>query len=514
MRTIPVLSRRSPDPCHGIVAVGRTDTDASVRRRPGRLLAGASLAAVMALSACSVAPDGGSAVDAEAAAPDSEPVPTDQDNLSTFAVDIDTASYEYARQAIANGWLPESENIRPEEFVNYFRQDYAEPADDGFTVTVDGTRTPEWYTTTDQPTHLVRVGLQTRTEPEDERSDAHLTFVIDTSGSMEGEERLPVVKESLRTLVDQLRPTDAIAIVTYSDQAQVVQPMTDVADRAQIHSAIESLAVAGSTNMEEGLSLGYQVASEGFGADAINRVILLSDGLANTGSTEHEQILATARDKAADGITLLCVGVGMAYGDNLMEQLADNGDGFAVYFSTATQARKLFVEQLAATLAVRAKDAKVQVTFDPEVVESYRLIGFENRAVADEDFTDDSVDGGEVGPGHSVTALYAVTVAAEATGSVLSAAVRWLDPDTGAASQAEGSAEFSDTDVDIDAASQRLAVDLIAAAFAEALRGNDVATELDLAVLAEQAERLAGATEDAEVVELAELIRAAQALRE
>lgn len=526
MRIIPpVLFRWSPRRPSEAVPMNRSLIDpVSTRRLAGsgvlprraRLLIGVSMAAGLALSGCSVSGTDGAAAERSAtndSATDSEPVMTDEDNLSTFAVDIDTASYEYARQSILNGWLPESENVRPEEFVNHFRQDYPEPVDDGFTVTVDGAVAPEWYTTTDQPTHLIRVGLQTRTEPEEERSDAHLTFVIDTSGSMDAEERLPVVKESLRTLVDELRPTDAIAIVTYSDQARVVQPMTDVADRAEIHAAIQSLTVGGSTNMEDGLALGYQAASEGFGEDAINRVILLSDGLANTGSTEHDQILATARDKAADGITLLCVGVGMAYGDNLMEQLADNGDGFAVYFSTATQARKLFAEQLAATLAVRAKDAKVQVTFDPEVVESYRLIGFENRAVADEDFTNDSVDGGEVGPGHSVTALYAVTIAPEATGPILSAAVRWLDPDTGVAAEAEGTTDLADTDVDLDSASQRLAVDLIAVAFAEALRGNELATGLDLATLADQASRLAEATEDADVVELAELIAAAHSLR-
>lgn len=471
--------------------------------------------AVVAAIALGAAGCGGGAAGTEtdyAQAAENPPTPTDEDNQSTFAVDIDTASYEYARQMIHNGRLPDPDMVRPEEFVNAFSQDYTEPDDHGFSVSVDGVATPDWYASPDAPTHLVRVGLQTKSEPEEERSDARLTFVIDTSGSMEAEDRLPVVQDSLHVLVDQLRPGDAVALVTYSDSAEVVQPMTSAANKDNLHAAIDSLEIGGSTNVEEGLRLGYEVASEGFGLGIVNRVILMSDGLANTGSTEYGEILDTARDGAADGIALLCIGVGFEYGDDLMERLADNGDGFAVYFSTATQAEKLFKRQLAATLAVRAKDAKVQVTFDPEVVESYRLIGFENRDIADEDFTNDAVDGGEVGPGHSVTALYAVTLTEAAQGAVADVAVRWHDPETGDVDTSEGTADVAAAAESLNEASPRLGVDIVAAAFAEVLRGGEYAPDVELTVLADLARELANTTEDAEVTELADTIAAAAAL--
>lgn len=471
----------------------------------------AMAATALVAAGCSGTEDQG-AVTSDGAVVFNDAVPTEEDNLSTFAVDIDTASYEYARDSILNGRLPQQDTVRPEEFVNAFAQDYEEPDDHGFTVTIDGARTPDWYATDDEPSHIMRVGLQTKTEPADERTDAHLTFVIDTSGSMNDPARLPVVQESLHLLVDQLRPGDAVALVTYSDEAEVLQPMTPVSDKAALHTAIDELATAGSTNVEDGLRLAYQTASDGYRADAVNRVILLSDGLPNVGSTEHEDILATARDQAAAGITLLCVGVGTGYGDQLMEQLADNGDGFAVYFSTATQAKKLFEQQLAATLAVRAKDAKVQVAFDTDMVEKYRLIGFENRDVADEDFTNDAVDGGEVGPGHHVTALYAVTLTEQAADGFANATVRWLDPDTDEPDTRDGDAGIAAVDVDLADASPRLAIDLVAGAFAELLRGGEYAQAIDVTALAEHAAELATATEDADVAELADLIVAAAEL--
>ncbi|GAA4918319.1 Ca-activated chloride channel family protein [Stackebrandtia albiflava] len=443
---------------------------------------------------------------------DSAPVPTGEDDESTFAVDIDTASYEYATEQIHNGRLPDPGLVRPEEFVNAFRQDYAEPSDHGFSVTVDGTRTPDWYRPADSPSHLLRVGLQTASESAEDRDDAHLTFVIDASGSMEPENRLPLVKESLHLLIDQLRPGDAVGIVTYSDTAQVVTELTSAEDKAGLHAAVDAIEIGGSTNLAEGLAAGYRVASDGYRADATNRVILLSDGLANTGATEFEPILEQARQEAAEGVALLCVGVGMGYGDQLMEQLADNGDGFAVYFATATRARELFVDQLPATLAVRAKDAKVQVTFDETTVESYRLIGFENRAVADEDFTNDSVDGGEVGPGHSVTALYAVTLHEGAEGPVATAEVRWLHPETGEADTRSGRIEVTTADVAPEAADPRLRVDVVAAGFAEWLRQDERGAELDIRALIAQAEALAVATEDPDVIALAEAMIAAAEL--
>lgn len=436
---------------------------------------------------------------------------TEEDAASTFGVDIDTASYGYARRLIGQGRLPERSQVRPEEFVNSFRQDYPEPAGDGFAVHVDGARLPGTHQAA-AGERLLRVGLQTRSEDRDSRPDAALTFVIDVSGSMGERGRLDLVQDSLRTLVDQLRPTDSIAIVEFSTKARVVREMTPVSDARRLHTAIDSLRSQDSTNLEAGLVLGYQVARDGFRAGRTNRVILLSDGLANTGNTTSEPILRRVREEAAKQIALLGVGVGSQYGDQLMEQLADRGDGFAVYVSEREQARKVFVDQLPATLSVRALDAKVQVTFEQSTVSSYRLIGYDNRAIADDDFRDDRVDGGEVGPGHSVTALYVVRLAdgVSPAAKVGRAQVHWSDPRDREPAETSRSVTVADLDEDFAEASPRLRTCYAAAYFAVALRGVEEARLDDLATIADRA---ADATEDAEVRDLGRVIRQAAELR-
>jgi Ca-activated chloride channel family protein len=436
---------------------------------------------------------------------------TEDDAASTFGVDVDTASYGYARRLIGQGRLPERSQVRPEEFVNSFRQDYAEPAGDGFAVHVDGARLPRTHQAA-AGERLLRVGLQTRSENRDSRPDAALTFVIDVSGSMGEPGRLDLVQDALHTLVDQLRPTDSIAIVEFSTKARVVREMTPVSDTRRLHAAIDSLHSQDSTNLEDGLVLGYRVARDGFRAGRTNRVIVLSDGLANTGNTESEPILRRVREEAAKQIALLGVGVGSEYGDQLMEQLADRGDGFAVYVSEREQARKVFVEQLPATLSVRALDAKVQVTFEKSTVRSYRLIGYDNRAIADEDFRDDRVDGGEVGPGHSVTALYAVRLADEVspTARVGRVQVHWSDPKDREPAETYQSVTVADLADDFAEASPRLHTCYAAAYFAVALRGDE---EVRLDELAGIADRAAAATEDAEVRDLGRVIRQAAELR-
>ncbi|MGW4475864.1 YfbK domain-containing protein [Nonomuraea sp. NPDC004354] len=425
---------------------------------------------------------------------------TEAAQVSTFALDVDTASYGYARRTLAEGRWPEPGRVRPEEFVNAFRQDYAQPPDDGFTVHVDGARLP------DDNTAVLRVGLQTRAADAAARRPANLTFVVDVSGSMAEPGRLDLVKQALHTLVDQLAPGDQVSIVSFSDQATLVAPMTPLAARADLRAAIDRLAVEGSTNVEDGLLTGYQEAARAFRAAATNRVVLLSDGLANTGSTTWQAILDRVKEHAGKRITLLSVGVGRDYGDELMEQLADNGDGAAVYVSTPEQARKVFVEQLPATLELRARDAKAQVVFNPAAVESYRLVGYENRALAAEDFRDDAKDGGEVGPGHSVTALYAVRLRAGASGQLASATVRWQEPDTRRPAEATGSVAAADLGGALwKEAPSRLQVDVVAAAFALYLRDRE-AFGMDLPTLREHAGRLAETTEDPAVAELADLI--------
>jgi Ca-activated chloride channel homolog len=432
---------------------------------------------------------------------------------STFGLDIDTASYTYARRQILDGRRPDPATIRPEEFVNAFGQDYPQPPGAGFAVAVDGARLPRTHEAP-ADTRLLRVGLQTRAEDAENRPDAALTFVVDVSGSMAEPGRLDLVRDAMNTLVDQLRPTDAVALVAYDDTARVLRPMTQVRNRAALHSAIDDLQPGGSTNLEAGLVTGYQVARDGFVPGATNRVILLSDGLANVGDTTAEPILNQIREAAAKQITLLGVGVGSDYGDALMERLADQGDGFVVYVSDIDQARQLFVTRLPATLTLRARDAKAQVTFDPSTVVSYRLLGYEDRALAPSQFRDDTVDGGEVGPGHSVTALYLVRLRAGVSpvAIVAQARVRWQDPVDRAAHEAARGITVADLQGAFATASPRLRVCYAAAFFAEVLRSDPEAGQVSLDDLASTASGAYAVTKDAQVRDLADVIGRAREL--
>lgn len=440
------------------------------------------------------------------------------DYLSTFALDVDTASYRYALRTLGEGRLPDPVTVRPEEFVNSFRQDYERPEGDGFSVTVDGAAAPG----ADDDWSLLRVGLATRQAGHGgERPPAALTFVIDISGSMAEPGRLDLVKESLGILTDELRGDDSIALVTFSAEAETLLPMTRVGDsRSRIHDVIEELEPSASTNLGAGVDTGYDEAVEGRRSGATNRVVLLSDALANTGETQADAILERIADARAEhGITLFGVGVGSDYGDALMERLADKGDGHTTYVSDRKQARKVFVDQLPMNVELRARDAKAQVAFHSETVERFRLIGYENRVVADEDFRDDRVDGGEVGPGHTVTALYAVRLRPGASGEVARATVRWLDPRTRTPHERSGVVGTSAVGSRLwGDANPRLQVTAVAAYFAEELRGltphDDDGSTADgalpgapgLGELAKRARTLAHSTEDGSVRELAEAI--------
>jgi Ca-activated chloride channel homolog len=439
---------------------------------------------------------------------------------STFAMDVDTASYGYARRVLRDGHRPEASTVRPEEFVNAFRQDYPEPAGNGFTVRTDGAPLPPGHRTTGD-TRILRVGLRTRADDPSRRPDAALTFVVDVSGSMGEPGKLDLVKSALHTLVEQLRPTDSVALVAYDDNARTLREMTSVRDRRALLDAVDGLRVGGSTNLEAGLVRGYEVARAGFRSGASNRVVLLSDGLANVGDTDATPILDRVREAAAKQISLLGVGVGSDYGDALMEQLADRGDGFVVYVSDVEQAKRIFVDRLPATLAVRALDAKVQVTFDPAVVSAYRLIGYDDRALRSSDFRNDRVDGGEVGPGHTVTALYTVRLRGRAAGRVAETRVRWLDPTSREPAETATTVTVDDLGRPLEAASAQLRVDYAAAYFAEVLRGSRYGDEVRLSDLASIAEHAATKTDngptgaepapgDADVADLASLIRRAE----
>ena len=429
---------------------------------------------------------------------------------STFAMDVDTASYGYAKTVLADGGLPSPDRVRPEEFVNAFRQDYPQPRGDGFTVSMDGARLPREHRTAGGDVRLLRVGLQTRAEDRAARPDAALTVVVDVSGSMGDPGKLDVVREALHALVDAGRPDDSLAIVTFSDEARVVQPMTSLRERGRLHAAIDELRAEGSTGLEDGLVTGYRVAREGFRAGATNRVVLLSDGLANVGATDADSILGQVREQASrergQAVTLLGVAVGRDYGDAMMEQLADHGDGVVVYVDAAEQAKRAFVDTLPAALPVRALDAKVQVTFDRRQVAGYRLVGYDDRRLAGEDFRDDRVDGGEVFAGHAVTALYLVRLRPGADGPVAHTQLRWQDPSTHEARETGADVAVGDLGGALEQAAPRLQADYAAAFFAEQLRDGPDRGAVPAGYLARLAARAADRTDDGDVRELADLI--------
>ncbi|MGW0872665.1 YfbK domain-containing protein [Streptomyces sp. NPDC002740] len=433
------------------------------------------------------------------------------DHLSTFALDVDTASYGYARRTLTEGQRPDPSTIRPEEFVNSFRQDYERPDGNGFSVTVDGARTG------DDDWSLVRVGLATRTAgKQGERPPAALTFVIDVSGSMGEPGRLDLARSALDTMTDRLRDDDSVALVTFSGEAETVLPMTRLGDhRGRVHDAVDGLEPTDSTNLGAGVETGYATAVEGLREGATNRVVLISDALANTGETDADAILERISTARRDhGITLFGVGVGSEYGDALMERLADKGDGHTTYVSTEEEAREVFTTDLPQNVELTARDAKAQVAFDPETVAEFRLVGYDDRRVADDDFRDDRVDGGEVGPGHTVTALYAVRTEAGADGHLATATVRWLDPETRTPHETSGALETDALHDRLADASVRFQVTTTAAYFADALRRPEdpLPDAPGLGELRETADALADRTEDEDVRGLAEAITDASRL--
>lgn len=437
-------------------------------------------------------------------------VDTSEDHLSTFALDVDTASYSLARRYVQGGNLPPQEAVRVEEFVNYFDQGYNPPADSAFSIYADGAPSPFHH----DGTHFLRVGIQGYDVPADERKPASLTFVIDVSGSMDQENRLGLVQESLRLLVQQLNPSDSVAIVVYGSEARMVLPPTSGEDPNTILKAIYALQPEGSTNAEAGLQLGYKIANQAFLPNGINRVILCSDGVANVGATGPDGILDSIRRYADAGITMTSIGVGMGnFNDVMMEQLANDGDGFYAYVDTLDEAERVFVDELTATLQTIALDSKVQVDFNSDVVERYRLIGYENRDVADEDFRNNEVDAGEIGAGHTATAIYAIQLVPEASGRVATVQLRWEDPDTHKVAEIAGDLNTSDLGTSFEQMAAHYQLSVVVSQYAEALRGSPWARDITLDELVVRSERIAAQLDDLDVAEFAELVDDASRMR-
>lgn len=327
-----------------------------------------------------------------------------EDSLSTFAVDVDTGSYTIARRKILEGTLPPRDSVRVEEFLNYFRYAYPQPSKGTLGVHLDAAPSPF-----SAGRHLLRVGVQGRALSISERKPIHLTFLVDVSGSMQSPDKLPLVQRSLRILVDNLRDGDTVSLVTYAGSTRVVLPPTGMERKATIHAAIEELSAGGTTAMGSGIQLAYREAMKTVSPGSSSRVVILSDGDANVGPTSPEEIVELIAGYVKEGITVTVVGFGMGnYKDDVMEQFANKGNGNYYYVDSLMEAKRVFQEQLGGTLEVIAQDVKLQVKFDPAQVKRYRLVGYENRDIADRDFRNDTVDAGEIGSGHTVTALYEV----------------------------------------------------------------------------------------------------------
>lgn len=429
------------------------------------------------------------------------------DSHSTFALDVDTASYTYARAALKNGGTPVPSSIRPEEFVNYFQYDREPPvADTPFAVTMESSPSP---ISADRRTQYLRVKVDSKVVDDADRKPAHLTFLIDVSGSMIAPNKLPLAKESLKYLVSQLDERDTIAIATYAGSSRLVLPPTSAANDRAINGALAGLEAGGGTAMSAGMDLAYEAAIRAHEPGHSNRVIVVSDGDANIGSTNHEEILATIRSRVDDGIQMSTVGVGMGnYRSELMEQLANNGDGNAFYVDEIREAKRIFGQGLVGTLEVVAKEAKVQVEFDPELVETYRLIGYENRDIADEDFRNDSVDAGEIGAGHQVTAVYEVKMRDHRRVPYVRAFLRWMDPEAHVAREGVRDMRPTDFAASVGASSRDHQFAIGTVLFAQKLRRapdlDDVSWQL-----IEEVARPGAVAEHPERFELLELIRMA-----
>ncbi|CAI8758233.1 vWA domain-containing protein [Pseudomonas chlororaphis] len=355
--------------------------------------------------------------------------------VSTFSVDVDTGAYANVRRLLNQGSLPPQGAVRLEELVNYFPYDYALPGDGSpFGVTTEIAPSP-W----NPHTRLLRIGIKASDRAVAELAPANLVFLVDVSGSMDRREGLPLVQSTLKLLVDQLREQDRVSLVVYAGESRVVLEPTSGRDKAKIRNAIEQLTAGGSTAGASGIQLAYQMARQGFIKNGINRILLATDGDFNVGISDFDRLKQMAVEQRKSGVSLTTLGFGVDnYNEHLMEQLADAGDGNYAYIDNLREARKVLVDQLGSTLAVVAKDVKLQVEFNPAQVSEYRLLGYENRALKREDFNNDKVDAGEIGAGHTVTALYEIVPKGEQG---------WLEPLRYGQAQASAESNIKDDEL-------------------------------------------------------------------
>lgn len=443
---------------------------------------------------------------------DNSSVRAKEDPLSTFAADVDTASYALVRNYLTQGAVPPKAAVRTEEFVNSFKQELAPPRDGDFAVTLEAAPTPYGAS----GSLLLRCGIKARDVSRAERKALNLVFVVDKSGSMAEGNRLALVQSSLELLVDQIRDDDTIGLVAFDGEGHEILAPTSGSERYKIREALRGLTSGGSTNAAEGLFLGYKMAEGAFRKNAVNRVVIASDGVANTGETDQQRILEKVKKSAEADIDLTSIGVGMNnHNDAFLEQLADEGEGSCHYVDNFDEAKRVLVDGFTGTMQVVAREVKIQLEFDPAVVGSWRQMGYENRALRHEDFRNDKVDAGEVGAGHEVVALYELQLAPEADShaNLATLRLRW---------KPDGGRKFIETETALRAsearsrwgqASPRLRLDGAVAQFAEFLRRSVHARGDSYDDLRQDAARLARELqEDAQVAEFRDLVERAASL--
>jgi Ca-activated chloride channel family protein len=328
--------------------------------------------------------------------------------VSTFSIDVDTGAYSNMRRWLNQGQLPPEDAVRVEEFVNYFDYEYPLPGDSGTPFLVNTEIAPSPW---NPNTHLLRIGIQGYKVPKQQLPASNLVFLVDVSGSMQSPDKLPLLRQSLSMLTHELDGNDCISLVVYAGASGVVLNPTSGSNKATILAALQQLEAGGRTNGAAGIRLAYQLAQQNFRPDGVNRVILATDGDFNVGLASTNELIDLIQRKREAGIALTTLGFGTGnYNDHLLEQLADEGNGNYAYIDRLSEARKVLAEELTATLMTIAKDVKIQVEFNPATVTEYRLIGYENRILNEEDFNNDRVDAGEIGAGHRVTALYEISL--------------------------------------------------------------------------------------------------------
>ena len=445
--------------------------------------------------------------------------------VSTFSIDVDTGSYANVRRFLNGGQLPPQDAVRLEELVNYFPYAYPLPSGDApFGVHTELAITP-W----NSQSRLLRIAIKASDLRVEELPPANLVFLVDVSGSMDRRDGLPLVQSTLKLLVEQLRDQDKVSLVVYAGASRVVLEPTAGSDKVRIRAAIDQLTAGGATAGESGIQLAYQQAQQGFITGGINRILLATDGDFNVGINDFETLKQLAADKRKTGVSLTTLGFGTDnYNEQLMEQLADAGDGNYAYIDNLREARKVLVDQLSSTLATVARDVKIQVEFNPAQVSEYRLLGYENRALKREDFSNDKVDAGEIGAGHTVTALYEVVpvgnqgwlqplryqAAQHATGQAGELAwlrIRYKALGQGASQLLELPIKAADVPA-ISRASEDLRFAAAVAAFAQQLTGETYTGRFSLADSAELARSAKGDDHFGLRAEFVQLVELAQSL--